>query len=153
MVHIIADFDSGRIDVFHFPGAIGLDHHAGVFGDLCFHPGSDNRRFGDQQRYRLPLHVRTHQGPVGVIVFKKRNQPGGHTNHLCRRDVHVADFLGVGQFKVRLETGDDVSSQGFAANDVAALIDFGISRGHISFGLLVRSQPRDFLGDPPAFNN
>ena len=51
-------------------------HHdvAGVDRGAVLEPGADERRLGDHQRHRLPLHVRPHQGAVGVVVLQERDQ-------------------------------------------------------------------------------
>ena len=38
------------------------------------------------------MHVRAHQGAVGVIVFEEGNQGGRHGYHLARRHVHILHF-------------------------------------------------------------
>ena len=44
------------------------------------------------KRNRLALHVRTHQGPVCIVVLKERNECRGDRNDLLRRNVHHLDF-------------------------------------------------------------
>ena len=70
----------------------GNHHGAGIAGGLAFETGADERRFGNEQRHALALHVRSHQRAVGVVVFEERDQTGGHRNKLLRRDVHVVHF-------------------------------------------------------------
>ena len=48
-----------------------------------------------QQRHGLTLHVRTHEGAVRVVVLEERDERGRDRHHLARRDVHVADLVGV----------------------------------------------------------
>ena len=48
-----------------------------------------------QQRNGLTLHVRTHEGAVRVVVLEERDERGRDRHHLARRDVHVADLVGV----------------------------------------------------------
>ena len=52
---------------------LGDDAHAGVNRGLVLHAGADDRRFGADQGHGLPLHVRTHQGAVRVVVFQERD--------------------------------------------------------------------------------
>ena len=59
----------------------------------AFHAGAHERRFGLEQRHSLPLHVRAHQRPVGVVVFKERYERGGNADKLHRRHIHVRDIL------------------------------------------------------------
>ncbi len=53
------------------------DNNAGINRRFVFHAGADDRGFGFEKRHSLPLHVRTHQSTVCVIVLEKRNH--------CRR--------------------------------------------------------------------
>ena len=46
-----------------------------------------------QKRHGLTLHVRAHEGPVGVVVLQEGDQGGGHGNQLVRRHIHVVDDL------------------------------------------------------------
>jgi len=48
-----------------------IHHRSRIVGHLFFQPRSHQRRFGLQQRDRLALHIRAHQGPVGVVIFKE----------------------------------------------------------------------------------
>ena len=64
----------------------------GIAGDFAFHAGADERRFGDEERHALALHVRTHQRAVRIVVLKERDEAGGHGDELLRRDVHVVDL-------------------------------------------------------------
>src|SRR2546425_4628074 len=52
-----------------------------------------DRRLRPQQRHRLTLHVRTHQGAVYVVMFKEWNERSGYTHRLARRYVHVVHVV------------------------------------------------------------
>src|SRR5271166_3000251 len=56
-----ADDDTGGVDLVDHPGTARGDRRAGIPGDDAFHAGSDERRFGVNERHRLALHVGTHQ--------------------------------------------------------------------------------------------
>src|SRR5699024_4026511 len=75
-------------------GLGGHDHVTGVHSCTPFHAGTHQRRLGPQQRHGLPLHVRTHQGALGVVVLQERDHRGGHGDHLAGRDVHVVHLGG-----------------------------------------------------------
>ena len=75
-------------------GLLGDHDVAGVDRGAELHAGADERRLGLQQRDRLALHVRAHQGAVGVVVLEERDQRGRHRHDLLRRDVHVVDLVG-----------------------------------------------------------
>ena len=49
-------------------------HDTGIARGFVFNACADDRRFGNQQRNRLALHVRTHQRAVRVVVLEERNQ-------------------------------------------------------------------------------
>lgn len=73
-------YQSSRIST-DFDGIAGnVGYDAAVFartqtpesqGCLIFHPGPDERSLGTEERYSLTLHVRTHEGTVGIVVFKE----------------------------------------------------------------------------------
>ena len=71
-----ADLDPIGIGIGHRAFVAGTQDHAGMQRDVALQPGADHGRFGDQQRHGLPLHVRTHEGPVRIVVLEKRNQAG-----------------------------------------------------------------------------
>jgi hypothetical protein len=75
----------------HLAGFLGDDDCPGVAGNALLEAGGDQRRFGDQQRHRLPLHVGAHQRAVGVIVLEERNQAGSNGDELLGRNIHVID--------------------------------------------------------------
>ncbi|MCY1525640.1 hypothetical protein D9M68_606240 [compost metagenome] len=81
------------IHVVNYP--VSFRHHqcSGVTGQFTFQPGTYNRRFGAQQRHGLALHVRSHQGPVGIIMLQVRDHGSGDRHDLVRRDVHVLDIF------------------------------------------------------------
>ena len=78
----LVDANSLRIDVGDGAVFLGPDDHAAVDGHVFFQAGAHQRRLRDQQRHRLPLHVRAHKRAVGVVVFQERDQARGYANHL-----------------------------------------------------------------------
>ena len=104
-IALAVDFDDIRIDKRHLPGPLGPDDHPRVLGDGHFQPGADQGRFGDEQRDRLPLHVGTHQGAVGVVVLEEGNQPCGDADHLARRDVDEFNLFRIRPSGRRCGTG------------------------------------------------
>ena len=86
-----ADHDAGGVHLIDHTGAAGDDGHTRVTGNPRFHAGADDRRFGTDQRHSLTLHVRSHQGAVGVVVLEERDQRRSHRNQLLWRDVHQLD--------------------------------------------------------------
>ena len=74
-------------------GLVGGDDVAGVDGCVALHTGSDERALAAQQRDGLALHVRTHEGAVGIVVLEEGDEGRGDRHHLARGDIHVADVL------------------------------------------------------------
>jgi len=72
--------------------SLGLYQYTTVIRGLAFHAGTHTRGFGEYKGNRLTLHVRTHQGSVGIVVLKERNKGGCNTDDLLRINVHVLDF-------------------------------------------------------------
>ena len=62
---------------------------AGVNRRLFFHTGADSRSLGCEQRHCLPLHVRAHQGTVGIVVLKERDEGRRDRKDHLRRDIHI----------------------------------------------------------------
>ena len=75
-------------------GALGDEHLAGVVRGARLHAGADDGRLGLEERHGLALHVRAHQGAVGVVVLEERDERGGHGHDLLGADVHVLDLVG-----------------------------------------------------------
>ena len=69
------------------------DNNAGVVTCLVFHTCCNNRCFRAEKRHSLTLHVGTHKGTVGVIVFQERNHSRSNWNQHSRRNVHIVDFI------------------------------------------------------------
>ena len=69
-------------------------HVTGVDSGTELHAGADQRRLALDERDGLTLHVRAHEGAVGVVVLEERDQGRRDRHHLARRDVHVVDLVG-----------------------------------------------------------
>ena len=65
------DNNTGRINADDFTVIFSDHHRSGIMGHNRFHARSYQRCLSLQQRNCLSLHIRTHQGTVGVIVFEK----------------------------------------------------------------------------------
>ena len=96
------DDDLLGVDVDDRAGLVGEDDVAGVDGGPVLEPRADERRVGDHQRNRLPLHVRAHQRAVRVVVLEERDQGGRDRDDLRRRDVHELDLLRLGGDRLAL---------------------------------------------------
>ena len=69
--------------------------YTGIGSDYSLHPGTYQWFLSNQRRNSLTLHIRTHQGAVGIIVLKEWNQRRRHRNNLLGRDIHIVDFTGL----------------------------------------------------------
>ena len=88
--------------------SIRRDDVAGVDGCEALHAGADERRLAADERHGLALHVRTHEGAVGVVVLEERDEARRDRHHLARRDVHVVDLGRDDELDLlALATGDD----------------------------------------------
>ena len=65
--------------------APGDDDLAGVARGALLHAGADDRRLRLEERHGLALHVRAHQGAVGVVVLEERDERGRHRDDLLGR--------------------------------------------------------------------
>ena len=68
--------NSACIHMGYFTGPFGKNQRSAVPGGHLFHTGSNHRIIGVEKGHCLTLHVGTHQGPVGVIVFQEGYQSG-----------------------------------------------------------------------------
>ncbi len=138
---VVVEDDPRGVDVGDRRVVRGLDDHARVHRDGPFQAGGDDRRLGHQERDRLALHVRAHQGPVGVVVLQERDQAGRDAHHLLGRDVLVLDLLGGDGVEVGLIPGDDLR-----ALELAVLVGRRVGGGEVGLALLVGPHPDDVLG-------
>jgi hypothetical protein len=60
----------------------GNQNLARIISGFAFDTGTDTGSFGLDTRHGLTLHVRSHQGAVGIIVFQKWNQRCRDRNNL-----------------------------------------------------------------------
>ena len=63
--------------------------NARVHSRLLLHTCTDRRSLREQKRYRLTLHVGTHQRAVGIIVLQERDQRRRHREYHLGRHVHI----------------------------------------------------------------
>ena len=110
-------------------------------GRLDLQARGHQRRLGDQQRHRLPLHVGTHQGAVGVVVLQEGDQSRRHAHHLARRHVDVLHLVDRRHREVAVVAGDD------RVADQLAVVDRGVGRGQLRLVLLVGAEPLDLVGE------
>ena len=130
-------------------GVDGVDHataarhgaDAGVTGDESLHAGTYERLVGTQGRYRLTLHVRSHQGAVGIIVLEERNQRSGDRYDLTRRHVHQRDLVRCHEGGFTL-----VANLDQVVDQLVAFVDRRRSLGDDVVAFLDRRQMHDLVG-------
>ncbi|CAM5196674.1 hypothetical protein CDEN61S_01685 [Castellaniella denitrificans] len=145
LVVVHADHDALGVDEVHDPAAHGLHGRARVHRHGALDAGTDQRLFRPQAGHGLALHVGTHQGPVGVVVFQEGDQRGGDRHDLRRRDVHVVHVGRGGQHGFAgLAAGDQV------VGETAFLVQHRIGLGDDVLAFLDGRQVFDLVGDPPV---
>ena len=90
---MMLQYNPSSINVDDFSIPSGDHSHPGILCHHAFNTGAHQRRLVNEQRHCLALHVRTHQRPVGVIIFQKRNQRSRNTHQLVWRNIHQVDRL------------------------------------------------------------
>ena len=125
--------------------------HAATTGDedlarvtrgALLHAGPDDRRFRLQERHGLALHVRTHEGAVGVVVLEERDERRRHRDDLLGRHVHVLDLVGA-----RLGERVAVARRDPLGREVAFVVERRVRLGDDVLLLLVGREVLDVVGD------
>ena len=104
---IHTDDNAFGVDRVDNAGALTDDDRAGVASGDHFHASADVRSIRTQQRDGLALHVRTHQGAIGVVVLKERDQRGRDRDQLLRTNIHKLDLIPVQEGEITCLTGVD----------------------------------------------
>src|SRR5690606_32453711 len=137
-----AHHDTAGID--RIDHAATTSHHAdtGVTGDVALHAGTHQRLAGAQGRHGLTLHVRTHEGAVGVVVLEERNQRSGNGNHLLRRHVHQGHVF-------RSLDGElvEVAHRNQLIDQLPLVVEGGRGLGDHVIGFFDGGQEHDLVGD------
>ena len=126
----------------HFARLLSHDNRLGIAGHAAFQAGADERGIGAEKRNTLALHVRAHEGAVGVIVLEERDEAGRHGDELLRRDVHVVD-LG----RLNFEEVSAVADRNFVPDQFALSVDHRVGLGHEEVLLLVGREVFDGIAD------
>src|SRR6202012_789607 len=146
----MGDLDPGRVDVGDLAVVQGDDHVAGVDRGATLHPGPDQRGIRFEQRHGLALHVRAHQGAVGVVVLEERDQRGRHRPDLRRRHVHQVDFLrSRGRVLLLAGADEDLGALQFAR----LLVELGVRLGDDLVLLLGRVVADDLAGEDAVLDD
>src|ERR1051326_3678316 len=146
-IDVVADDDDVGIDKFDPSVAFRDSHGACIAGDLLFKTGADDRRFRAKERYRLALHVRTHQRAVGVVVLEKRYEGRSGAGDLVRSHIRVLDFFRLRERIIALETRLDALGEEFSLR-----IDRGIRLRDRVNVFLLRGHVLDLIGHPAVLH-
>ncbi len=106
------------------------------------HAGADERRLGADQRHRLTLHVRAHEGAVGVVVLEERDERRGDRDELLRRHVDEVDVLRPGHDEVAA-----LAAVGQVRLDLVLLVELDIGLADRVAALFHRREIDDLVGD------
>ena len=127
------------------PPRRGDDDLAGVARGALLHAGADDRRLRLEERHGLALHVRAHEGAVGVVVLEERDERGGDGDDLLGRHVHVLDLAGAG-----LRERVPVARRDALGDEVALVVERRVRLGDDVLLLLVGREVLDLVGDDRA---
>jgi len=134
-VAILGEDDQLRGDAGDLAIGLGDDDGARVAGDLALHAGADEGRLAHEERDALALHVRAHEGAVGVVMLEEWDERSGHGDELLRGDVHVIDAGGFDLEEIATETDGD-----FFAGEIAVVVDGGVGLADEEGFLAVRGE-------------
>ena len=121
---------------------LGLDERMRILRHLGLHPRGDKRRLRGQQRYRLALHVRSHQGPIRIVMLQEGDQTGGDGHQLLGRHVHVIDLVRWPVDKVRPKAAGHL-----LGGELTIVVNRLVCLGNVVLLLNVASQVIDLVGD------
>ena len=127
---------------------LGGQNSAGFSRHHFFQTCPDHRGFRGQKRHSLTLHVGTHQGSVGVVVFQEGDEACGDGDDLLRRNVDVFDFRGFNFFEVAVPAG----FYAFFLDEFAVLVPKGVGLGDSVFFFFVSGQINDLVRHFAVFN-
>ena len=96
---------------------------------------------GLQQRHGLALHVRAHQGAVGVVVLQERDERRGHRDDLLGAHVHEVDLL-----RTRLRELVPVARRHALVDEVALGVEGRVGLGDVALLLVVGREIHDLVG-------
>ena len=99
--------DALGVHLIDYTGTAGGESSTGVTRHHGFHAGAHEGRCGLNQRHGLTLHVRAHEGAVGVVVFKEGDESGCDRNKLLGRHVGSVNLITRHQKNVTTMTHDD----------------------------------------------
>ena len=123
------------------PARPGDDDLARVARGARLHAGAHDGRLRLQERHGLALHVRAHQGAVGVVVLQERDERRGHRDDLLGADVHELDLL-----RARLRELVAVAGRHALVDEVAPVVEVRVGLGDVALLLVVGGEVHDLVG-------
>ncbi len=139
---LILEDDPAGIDAFYHTVVPRHYGYPRVSSDDPLHTGANYGRLGNYERHGLTLHVRTHKGPVGVIMFEEGYQCRGCADELFRGDVHECNLIGAYEINASALLG-----RYQLADQLAVFIHGGIGLGDIILLFFHCAQIPDVIGD------
>ena len=142
------DDDARGIHTLHHTRSPGRHNRTGVPRHNGFHPRAHQGYLGFHQGHRLPLHVGSHQSPVGVVMFQKRDQGRRHTDQLIGRNIHHVD--------IRRHDGEKIASLSRGnqrPDELSILVEGSVSLGDDLVLLFDGRQITDIIEHPPLFHH
>ena len=115
-------------------------------GCLVFHTSTHIRGFWINQWNSLTLHVGTHEGTVGVIVFQERNTCCRNGNYLFWRHVHVVDLI-----RWELLVVTTVTSHNDRLSKATLFVQLRVGLRDDVLIFFIGCQPNDFVGHHTFF--
>src|SRR5439155_21468992 len=95
-----------------------------------------------QERNSLPLHVRSHERAIGIVVLEERNQRRGDRYELLGSNIHVVNALGCNEWNVTT-----LPAEHQLVDESAVFIQASIRLGDYDILFTVRIEPLDFSRD------
>ena len=111
------------------------------------HSRAHHGGLGSDEGHRLALHVRAHEGPVGVVVLQEGDERRGGGDDLLGGDVEVGHFFPGHRNDVALVPGEAL-----LLGDSAVGVHGSVGHAHVHPVLLVGGQEDDLPGHPAVFH-
>ncbi len=142
------DADDLAIGVFDLAVSHCADHSTGIARGYMLEPRTNEGGLCFQQRHRLALHIRPHQGAIGIVVLEEWYQRGGNTHQLLSGYVHIIHFRRRNTREIALPTAED---QVFYETTLVVNRRVGLGYGVIVF--VISGQHLDLVVDhTPVFH-
>ncbi len=129
-------------DAGYCPRPPGDHDRSGITGHLLLESGSDERSLRIEERHCLPLHVRSHQRAVGVVVLEERNERGGDGHELFGSDIHVVNAVRLYEWNVTA-----LAAQHQLVDECAVFVQASVRLSDDDILFTIRIEPLDVRRD------